>query len=31
MNLDKTPKVNDSLTCISAKDTDFEKKCQRNS
>ena len=25
MNLDKTPKVNDSLTCISAKDTNFEK------
>ena len=25
MNLDKTPKVNDSLICISAKDTDFEK------
>ena len=25
MNLDKTPKVNDSLTCISTKDTDFEK------
>ena len=25
MNLDKTPKVNDSLTCISAKDTDSEK------
>ena len=25
MNLDKTPKVNDSLTCISGKDTDFEK------
>ena len=25
MNLDKTPKVNGSLKCISAKDTDFEK------
>ena len=25
MNLDKTPKVDHSLRCISAKDTDFEK------
>ena len=25
VSLDKTPKVDDSLTCISAKDTDFEK------